>query len=400
MKAELSHIWVKEGSKITCLAILSDGSSQTTYLPEGRHDLEGCIDQEGRRFLRLRDREGSLKVVEERELVRQGKGFVRRVYRDSDQPAAPGQVRTSDEAETPAITPITAADRTLVKKWMRNSIPEFLPPQHLGRYRECGSVDSWTVDYSIERRAGEWIIRCKDPDGERDASFISDVATLVADTLDRGYDPEDLLDDLRRSRHPHLITLAHEVEEVAAAKGWLRAGEPELSASELAPTPPSPPAGTEAARQTYVDDGGIRYYRHTPEPVRAFEVVLNVSDRASNLIVGTPDGIHEIDLEVRAHRQGEMHPVLRVHGQPEANGRLQLVVTNLMTGELQVIGMQPAEEAFSPDEMAKTVEELKAEGRMPTFEKVAQAIELVRDEWKREVQQLRGLPVAPKPTVH
>jgi hypothetical protein len=62
---------------------------------------------------------------------------------------------------------------------------------------------------------------------------------------------------------------------------------------------------------TYVDDGGVPYYRHPPAPVRAFEAVLNIRDRADNLTIGTPDVVHEIGIEIRAHG---MQPVLRVRG--------------------------------------------------------------------------------------
>jgi hypothetical protein len=88
---------------------------------------------------------------------------------------------------------------------------------------------------------------------------------------------------------------------------------------------------------TYVDDGGVRYYRHRPEPVRAFEVVVNIGDRVRDLVLATPGGYHEIDIALRAHRQGEMQPVLRVQGQTAADGQLQVVLTNAVTGVRQVI---------------------------------------------------------------
>ena len=61
------------------------------------------------------------------------------------------------------------------------------------------------VTYSIERRAGNWIIYCQDPGGDRDASGFADVASLVEDALDRGYAAKDLIGDLRRSRCRYLI---------------------------------------------------------------------------------------------------------------------------------------------------------------------------------------------------
>jgi hypothetical protein len=50
---------------------------------------------------------------------------------------------------------------------------------------------------------------------------------------------------------------------------------------------------------------------------------------------------------------------------------------------------------FDADEMAKVVEELKAEGRMPSFEALEQVMGLVRDEWRRELLRLNGEPVPP-----
>lgn len=99
-----------------------------------------------------------------------------------------------------------------------------------------------------------------------------------------------------------------------------------------------------ANESTYVDEGGVRYYRHRPEPVRAFEAVVNIGDRVRDLVLATPDGYHEIDIVLRAHRQGEMQPAVRLHGQIAPDGRLQVVVTNMLTGEEQVVVLE-AEQA-------------------------------------------------------
>jgi hypothetical protein len=152
--------------------------------------------------------------------------------------------------------------------------------------------------------------------------------------------------------------------------------------------------------RTYVDDDGTRFYRHSPEPVRAFEVVLNVGDRASNLSIGTPDGIHKIDIEIRAHRQGEMKPVLRVRGQAASDGRLELIVRNLETGEAQTLdveSMTAKPETLDPKEMARQVAQLKAKERMPSFEALEQVAELLRPEWEDELRRIQGLPTPPKP---
>src|SRR5215475_7467010 len=116
-------------------------------------------------------------------------------------------------------------------------------------------------------------------------------------------------------------------------------------------------------RRTYADDSGV--YRHLPAPVRAFEVVLNVGDRASNRTVGTPDGVHEIDVEIRAHRRVSMKPVLRLRGQASSDGQLELIVRNLETGEARVFDveqMSEKPEMFNQDEMARGVEKLNSEG--------------------------------------
>jgi hypothetical protein len=64
---------------------------------------------------------------------------------------------------------------------------------------------------------------------------------------------------------------------------------------------------------------------------------VNIPDRCDKLLLSAPDGVHEIDIEVRAHRQGQMQPVLRVHGQSAPDGRLQVVVTDTLTGESRLI---------------------------------------------------------------
>jgi hypothetical protein len=64
---------------------------------------------------------------------------------------------------------------------------------------------------------------------------------------------------------------------------------------------------------------------------------VNIPDRCDRLLLSTPGGVHEIDIEVRAHRQGRMQPVLRVRGQATPDGRLQVVVTCTQSGDQQVL---------------------------------------------------------------
>jgi hypothetical protein len=82
----------------------------------------------------------------------------------------------------------------------------------------------------------------------------------------------------------------------------------------------------------YVDDpvNGLRHYRH-PQKARAFEAVLNAGGRTKDLKVGTDEGI---SIELRAHHQGEMQPVLRVEGVGS-----QVTVTNTITGETMIVHM-------------------------------------------------------------
>ena len=96
-------------------------------------------------------------------------------------------------------------------------------------------------------------------------------------------------------------------------------------------------------RQTWVDDGELRIFRHAPEPVRSFEAVVDIPGRAAGLHLSTPDGSHEIDIELRAYRQGAMAPVLKVHGQPALDGRLWVTVTNLLTRDSLLIAVPDAE---------------------------------------------------------
>jgi hypothetical protein len=98
---------------------------------------------------------------------------------------------------------------------------------------------------------------------------------------------------------------------------------------------------------TYVDDGGVRYYRHRPEPVRSFEACVNIRDRCDGLLLSTPDGVHEMEIELRAYQQGQMQPVLRVRGQATPDGRLQVVVTNTLTETVRVIEIETDDDGRS-----------------------------------------------------
>jgi hypothetical protein len=88
-----------------------------------------------------------------------------------------------------------------------------------------------------------------------------------------------------------------------------------------------------SAMSDYIDDGNLRIYRHRPEPCRAFEAVLNFGDRANGLVIGTQDGCHDAEIVLRVHRNATMMPVIRVRGEAAPDGRLQVTVTNLLTGE-------------------------------------------------------------------
>lgn len=102
-----------------------------------------------------------------------------------------------------------------------------------------------------------------------------------------------------------------------------------------------------ANKMTYVDDGGIRHYRHRPEPVRSFEARVDIPGRCDRLLLGTPDGVHEIELELRTLLQGQMQPVLRVRGQATPDGRLQVVVTNTLTETVRVIEIETDDDGRS-----------------------------------------------------
>lgn len=95
---------------------------------------------------------------------------------------------------------------------------------------------------------------------------------------------------------------------------------------------------------TYVDDGGIRYYRHRPEPVRTFEARVTIPGRCDGLVLNTPDGIHAVEIVLLAHRLGEMRRVLRVQGLATPDGHLQVTVTNELSGEMQVIEVETEDE--------------------------------------------------------
>ncbi len=46
----------------------------------------------------------------------------------------------------------------------------------------------------------------------------------------------------------------------------------------------------------YFNDGDLVIYRHRPEPVRSFEIVINIGDRVRDLVLATADGHHEFEL--------------------------------------------------------------------------------------------------------
>jgi hypothetical protein len=82
----------------------------------------------------------------------------------------------------------------------------------------------------------------------------------------------------------------------------------------------------------YFDDGDHRIYRHRPEPVRAFEIVVNIGDRVRDLVLVTPNGCHEISVDVRAHCNGVMRTVIQLRGDAMADGALRVVVKNQEIG--------------------------------------------------------------------
>jgi hypothetical protein len=77
--------------------------------------------------------------------------------------------------------------------------------------------------------------------------------------------------------------------------------------------------------------------------VRSFEARANIRDRCDRLVLSTPDSVHEIDIELRALRHGETQPVLRLRGEATKDGRLQVVVTNVMAGEALVVDLDPVD---------------------------------------------------------
>ncbi len=301
----------------------------------------------------------------------------------------------------PSLTPEQVAEAKVVAAKLRSQFrrPEKRrkraqpgPKYCVGKHEICGSVCEWDVETHVQARGdGRWTlyIQGEDRRTHRDGPMYPEELPQALE--DYGLDAATFLAQVRTSDVPVLKVLAKEIEEAMAAAEeearQVEVAEPPVvpalpalsrhpeSAAEVPQAQTVLPPGWEAmvlldptdpmadaerhylrsfadtleriqARgetptdtRTYVDDGDLRCYRHPPEPVRAFEAVLNIGDRASNLTFGTPDGCHEADIEFRAHANGAMTPVVRLHGEPTPDGRLQVIVTNMLTGEQQVIAL-------------------------------------------------------------
>ncbi len=68
---------------------------------------------------------------------------------------------------------------------------------------------------------------------------------------------------------------------------------------------------------------------HPTPPFPSFRLRISVPDRADNLVIDTPDGVHTFDLIVERHRAGEMEITAHLNGSVAADGSLEVAVFTL-----------------------------------------------------------------------
>jgi len=180
----ISHVFVRDALAIPCRIVEADGSYYETWLGTGRHDCEGIIEYGKTRYLRLRNKEGELGVVEEREL----RYRCRRVYRRRTEPAAP----STDPPFLSNLRTITPEKRRQVRR------QRGLPGTYLNTYEQLGSFEEWVIGYSIQQVAGGWIVHFEKA-GDRYFVGPVDNATLIETVEDAGISREEFIRDLRKS---------------------------------------------------------------------------------------------------------------------------------------------------------------------------------------------------------
>ena len=183
MTKPISQVVVRDAGAIRAIAV---ASSCETHLVAGRYSCEGDVVRTGSRYVRLRSAAGNLYLVAERHLLGTP-GSARRVYR-----GAPTPKEHATAVAAPEVHEMTPEQRREVRLQLWASQP--LKRHRLGTYTECGSMDAWDVDYSIERKDGEWIVTKDGPEGEEESvsAAVGDEGKLAEEVWELGYDPADL----------------------------------------------------------------------------------------------------------------------------------------------------------------------------------------------------------------
>ena len=182
--------------------IIAVASNYETHLAAGRYECESDVVRAGSRYVRLRSAAGDLVLV----ALLSTSGKARRVYRGAPTPQEPATAAPASEAME-----MTLEQRRLVRTQLWAS--QGLKRHRLGTYTECGSMAAWEVEYAIERKDGEWVITKDGPDDEQESisAAVGDEGKLAEEVGELGYDPADLLADLRKTREPQLVALADEI---------------------------------------------------------------------------------------------------------------------------------------------------------------------------------------------
>jgi hypothetical protein len=197
----ISHVIVRENGALRATYV---AGRIETYLAIGRYDCEGCVERGGSSHVRLRSGEGDLYLISERQLLRTS-GQVRRVYRGCT------KVANSQELTAGAEThEITRQRRSEVRQQQWASQP--FKRRHLGTYLQFGSQDEWGVEHYIERADGQWTVTVESPNDYEESVSSEDLTELIEGVADLGYDVEDFISDLRKTREPQLAALAEEIE--------------------------------------------------------------------------------------------------------------------------------------------------------------------------------------------
>lgn len=198
----MSHIVVKVLGAFACKTILPDGTVEDSYMGLGRHDFEGMMTRGLKRYMRFRDPEGCVCLVDHIDFaIGRSSRTCRRHY-----------TRQQDATTSVAIR----AKRT-VRTQPRRVAPERRQSRYLGYQTMVGSVMEWRLEYSIHRAISGWIVYI---DGEDDCHHEvgpTDAAGIVDGLEEHCLDVAEFATDLESTDDPGLVKLAEDIRELRAS---------------------------------------------------------------------------------------------------------------------------------------------------------------------------------------